>query len=289
MDSQVLSNAARGAPRGTLTCSVLSLHNMAVFFYITKIVSALILPPGLIVVALTVVLVLMGKSISRAKEIRWAFVLLVCTAVCVYLSSITPVADMLIRPLENRYEPLSEGDASEAEAIVVLGGGILESSPEYDNRGSLLPDALKRLVFAAQLSSAMDLPIVVSGGKPLRKSDKAEADVAADTLISLGIPNARIFKEGRSRNTWENARFVSENFSYRKVVIVTSAYHMVRSVRAFKNNGFDVIPAPTDYKSDRGSYQIMDFFPDVGSFYGTYRALHEYIGVVFYALRYRSP
>ena len=244
------------------------------------------LPPGLFVLALVVACVLMAKSISSGSRMRIAFVLTVFTALCIYLGSISPVTDMLIRPLENRYEPLNLIDAKDADAIVVLGGGIVVNSPEYEGDGSLRPDALKRAVYAAQLFQQLKLPLIVSGGRPLRGNGEAEAVVAARTLVSLGVPSSYVVKEEASRNTWENAQLIAKDYGFRQVVLVTSAYHMRRSIKAFRDNGMEPIPAPTDYKPNRIPYGLIDFFPNAGSLGVLYRALHEYIGMMFYAVRY---
>lgn len=248
------------------------------------------LPPGIFVLALVAACILLATKTSRGRRMRAALVLTISTAVCLYLGSISPVTDLIIRPLENKYPPLdmaaAASAAASAAAIVVLGGGIVTSSPEYEGRGSLRTDALKRAVYAVQLHNQLQLPVIVSGGSPLRGEGEAEAVVAARTLVSLGVPADSVLAEGKSRNTWENARFVSEEYGFKRVVLVTSAYHMGRSVKAFVDNALDPVPAPTDYKTSRSKYRLIDFFPDAGAMSDLGRALHEYLGMVYYAIRY---
>ena len=141
-------------------------------------------------------------------------------------------------------------------------------------------------MYAAQLFKQLKLPLIVSGGSPLRGKGEAEAVVAARTLVSLGVPISYVVKEEESRNTWENAQLIAEKYGYRRVILVTSAYHMRRSIKAFRDNGMEPVPAPTDYKPNRIPYKLIDYFPNAGSLGDLYRALHEYLGMLFYAVRY---
>ena len=93
--------------------------------------------------------------------------------------------------------------------------------------------------------------------------------------------------ETNSRNTWENARETMK-LGYEKVVLVTSAYHIKRSVYCFNRQGVSVIAAPTDYKCDRGyNYDFFSFLPSISCLNNSYLALHEYVGLLIYRIIYR--
>jgi uncharacterized SAM-binding protein YcdF (DUF218 family) len=210
-----------------------------------------------------------------------------------YLLAIEPVQDLLLRPLEDQYPPLSaeaETAGVEADALVVLGGGTIQGSPEAgERRDSLAAPALKRLVYAFGLRDIFTGVYALSGGKVFDYGQEAEADTAARVLISLGLPPERIVRETKSRNTWQNARYVAETLGYHQVILVTSAYHIPRSVFCFEQNGISVIPAPTDYYCQRNrKYDLFSFLPSMEAFRGTWTALHEYIGLVQYRLVYRG-
>jgi uncharacterized SAM-binding protein YcdF (DUF218 family) len=213
-------------------------------------------------------------------------------ALGLHLFSIEPVKDLLLMPLEDALPALARESVFPGEggpeAVVVLGGGLVQSSPEAEGgRDTLSASTLKRVLSAKSLADRFSLPIVFAGGKVFDYGQEDEADVASRVLAALGLPPRRFFAEKESRNTWENARNAASLFGYRKVILVTSAWHMRRSVSAFEENGVSVIPAPTDYLCDRNSpYDILSFLPSLGALSGTYTALHEYMGLLYYRLVY---
>jgi uncharacterized SAM-binding protein YcdF (DUF218 family) len=254
-----------------------------VFF--VKILTALILPPGCIILGMLIL-----GFIPRCRgSIRW---ILRGMGVLCYLLAIEPIQDLILHPLEDRYPPLPvETDLPRdgaAEALVILGGGTIQGSPEAgEYRDSLSASALKRLVYGFNLKNRFTGAYVLTGGKVFDYGQEAEAAVAAGILSLLGLEPKRILTETESRNTWQNARNVAERFGYQKVILVTSAYHMPRSVFCFEKNGIMVIPAPTDYYSNRNkSYDLFSFLPSMDAFFGTWIALHEYLGLVYYRLVY---
>ena len=110
-------------------------------------------------------------------------------------------------------------------------------------------------------------------------------------LVSIGVPAKDIFTEERARDTWENAVFTKklcDERGYKRPLIVTSAYHMRRAMWSFKKAGFEgAVPYPTAYKSSRRArFHYTDLLPrDFGPLS---LALHEYLGLVFYAINYRG-
>ncbi|MDR3115778.1 MAG: YdcF family protein [Treponema sp.] len=254
--------------------------------FLAKIATALILPPGCIILGMFFV----GFILLRRGKARW---ILRGMGVFCYLLAIEPFQDLLLCPLEDWYPPLPvEAELREraavADALVILGGGTIQSSPEAgERRDSLSASALKRLVYGFSLQDLFAGDYVLTGGKVFDHGQEAEAAVAARVLIALGVEPKRILTETESRNTWQNARKVAENFGYPTVILVTSAYHMPRSVFCFEKNGITVIPGPTDYYSNRNKpYDLFSFLPSMGSFFGTWTALHEYLGLLQYSLVY---
>jgi uncharacterized SAM-binding protein YcdF (DUF218 family) len=243
-----------------------------------KLFGAFILPPGLFILLLVLAL-----GLLRFRKKKAATAVLLAVAGLLYLLSIEPVKDTLILPLENSFAPLSESAGTGAGMIVILGGGVTASSPEEGGRSSLSPAALKRVYYGARLHKQRGLPVLVSGGQGLRTSE-TEARVAARVLRELGVPAEKIFEEQTSRNTWENAAAVKRLFSPSRVILVTSAYHMRRSVFAFRRQSIDCLPAPTDYRSQRSGYTFLSFLPDILELMDSWRALKEYTGLLAYRL-----
>ena len=93
--------------------------------------------------------------------------------------------------------------------------------------------------------------------------------------------------ESASDNTRENAQLTAKLLlpeGHKRVAVVTHAWHMPRSVNAFEQAGFAVVPAPTTYSSARG-FSVFDFVPSSAALQGTARALHEWIGILWYRIR----
>src|SRR6056297_1747306 len=281
-------------------------------FSVSKVFTFLLLPPGLFLLLSLIILLLLFLSLRQAlrqekrktgtasrkagtRLTRTAAILTALLAAGLYILSIEPVSELLLRPLEQAHPPLLLGEASidqnsfEADAIVVLSGGTVTHSPEEGGQASPSAETLKRLSFGYRIHRASGLPIISTGGTPLSASGSG-AEVAAGEamgryLVALGADPEAVYTEEASRNTFENATLVAEQYDHRKVILVTSAYHMPRSVWVFRQIGFQVVPAPTDYKIDANGYNLWSFFPSMVSLHDSYRALHEYAGIVYYLWR----
>lgn len=193
-----------------------------------------------------------------------------------YLLSIEPIKDMLYRPLENAYPAPQE---IKVDAVVVLGGGSYRT-------GVLREDSMKRLLAGFLLHKKENIPVVLSGGSP--PGSLPEAEVMKQLLVELGVDEKSIITEVRSRDTRENALYVKEiceRRSYKKVALVTSAYHMPRAVETFRSAGVDVVPYPTDFKQDK-RYNLYSFAPRMSVLHDSYKALREHLGRLAYRLIY---
>ena len=110
-----------------------------------------------------------------------------------------------------------------------------------------------RIIAAAALAKRYpNARIVFSGGSANLISDDArEADFASAVFESLGIAKSRLIMERRSRNTQENAEFSRALVAPKageRWLLVTSAFHMPRSVGLFRKAGFAVEPYPVDWR-----------------------------------------
>jgi uncharacterized SAM-binding protein YcdF (DUF218 family) len=119
----------------------------------------------------------------------------------------------------------------------------------------------------------------------------------AEILKTLGVPNSAILQDPTSLNTYQNAvnvkKIINER-GIRRVLLVTSAMHMPRSLRIFQRQGIEAIPAPTDFlvtqqelEEPNNSTQatILSLLPDADRLEMTTRALKEYLGTLIYRLR----
>lgn len=239
----------------------------------------LLLPPGIFIVLLAAVAI--GALVRR----RWraAFLALLLAGALDALS-VGPVADRLIGGLEDRYAiPAHPG----GDVILLLGGGVFGRAPDLTGEGFPADGMLPRVITAARLQKNLGVPIVVSGGKVFDHLE-AEAPVVARVLTDLGVPAEKILQEGNSRETSENARYtkrILDEKGFRAPLLVTSAYHMPRSVAIFLKAGIPVTPVPAGFRTWKGkAYRWTDYLPSAGALLSATTALREYLGLAYFRM-----
>jgi uncharacterized SAM-binding protein YcdF (DUF218 family) len=130
--------------------------------------------------------------------------------------------------------------------------------------------------------------LVFTGGKmPWDKVKKTEGEVLREYAISNGIPSENIFVTKDVKNTADEAVAVKELINpSKRIILVTSAYHMYRAQRLFEQQGFDVIPYKVDYKAGGNStVTIMDILPSAGNLELTETGIRELLGRIFYIIK----
>jgi len=221
----------------------------------------------------------------RRRVAGWIVLGLSLSALFVF--SIEPGRDLVLRPLEDRFPALEISRIHDVDAVVVLGAGSVDDSPDEGGGTALSREAARRLVWGAALARRAGVPVIVSGGRAWeRGGGEAESTAARRALERLGVPAASILEDPLSRDTWENARrvlsLVPENGT---VALVTSAYHMPRAALAFASARIAFVPAPTDYRARRGRYDVLSFSPSFGCLAESFQAIREYVGLAWYRLR----
>jgi uncharacterized SAM-binding protein YcdF (DUF218 family) len=243
-------------------------------FILKKIITCAVVPPGCFIVPFLLFAVFLKKK-SRF------FALLL--AVLFYFFSIQPASDMLLMPLEYTYKPPTLAEVKAGNAYVILGGGVNDFAPDIDGEGTIGDVALQRLICAYRLYRIDKKPIIFSGGKIFER--RPEAEIAKRILLSLGVSEKDVFMEGKSRDTFENAQYVkelSEKHNINKVILITSAFHMKRSMLLFDKFFKGTIPCPTGYNTSKTKYDLMSYLPNAGNLESIAIALKEYMGILFY-------
>ena len=251
---------------------------------ISKSISQLLLPPGGLIV-----LGLIGLMFWK----RWwgrGIVLLSLTAL--WLLSTEPVRDAITSSLEFQHPVLDlRKIPADGATIVLLGGGVYESAPEYDGRDELRHYTLMRTVYTADIARQSGLDVYASGGTPLMQEAEPEGEVMRRWLLKLGLPEERVFAEKAANNTWENAAYMNKLLSDKgigTVVLVTSAWHMPRAVWCFESQGLQVIAAPTGFLTAQKAYDLRSYLPRWTVLADSGQGLHEYLGLFWYHLKYRK-
>lgn len=221
--------------------------------------------------------VLLG--LTRWRRAGWWIALVSLSAILVI--GTLPVGKLALRPLEERFVPWRD-DGGPVAGVIVLGGAFDGTVAQY--RGQFtVNDAGERLTAMAALARQRpDVPVIFTGGSGrLIVNEIGEADALRPHLGELGLSEGRILLESQSRNTRENALATFELLKPRpgdRYILVTSAFHMPRSVGLFRAAGFTVLPWPVDYRtaSPRDDGVV---FSIVGGFSDLELAIREWIGL----------
>jgi len=240
-----------------------------------QLLGALILPPLVYLLpALTAVLCLRRRP-------RLQYGVLGMMALLAYLLSL-PVTAVWLNGWLERYPPLSVAQARQAQAIVVLGGGI-KPAPEYG--GNVLSGAAnQRLQYAAWLARQTGLPLLLSGGAP--QGGEPEAVVMARVLQQHYGLSAR-WLETASRTTQENALFSQPLLArdgVQRIVLVTQTWHMSRALPLFEQSGLRVLAGATGYVRYDGQGLVL-WLPSGAAMQETHQALREFVGMLYYTIR----
>jgi uncharacterized SAM-binding protein YcdF (DUF218 family) len=213
------------------------------FLFLSKLLPLLVYPLGLATLLMAAAVVLLWR------RPRWAAGALVAAGLMLIASGNGTVAGAMMRSLEWRYLPADP--LPQAEAIVVLGGGIKSQQPprpwiDVTEQGD-------RVLHGAMLYLGQKAPLlIVSGGRITwgQAQERSEADDMAELAVALGVSPHAVVIEPDSLNTRQNAvnvQAILEERNVQTILLVTSALHMPRALAVFRHLGLDAIPAPTDF------------------------------------------
>lgn len=260
------------------------------FVFLSKFLPPLVYPLGLAVILLVGALVFTRKAKLHNALIITAILLLL-------IGSNRWFAYTLARSLEWQYLP--QENIPQADVIVVLGGGT--ESAQYPRPTVEINSAGDRVLYAAYLYKEGKAPaILVSGGNIVWLGGRTmtPAQEMAEILMMMGVPEEDIWLQPESQNTQEDAAYSAQMLKEKgaeRVLLVTSAMHMPRSVALFRHLGIEVIPAPTDYTVTQSGWEnmlsfdpqafLVNLLPNASSLSLSTNALKEYLGLFVYGLR----
>ena len=233
-------------------------------------------------------LLLLAVAWLCRRRVRVSRVLVRLAIGSLVLCMVPLVAALIARPLERSHAFDPAAGAQGATAIVILGGGKYSAAPEWAGHDTVHQRTLERLRYGAYLQGQTQLPValvggVVDGGGP------PEAFVMSQVMReSLNTPVQWL--EMKSRNTAENASDARALIPANKIVLVTQALHMPRAQKMFEQAGFEVIPAPCGFTTGPTLDWVDPFLylPSAEALLQSRAALHEYLGLWWYRLRYRA-
>jgi uncharacterized SAM-binding protein YcdF (DUF218 family) len=238
-------------------------------YLISKLFTYIFLPPSIFIW----LLVLGGFLAKKFKPLFFG------GAILFYLLSIKPITNLLLTPLETIDIAHKKG-----ELVVVLSGG---SNPDDILKSA--PDAFKRVTYGIVLAKTNNIPLLFTGGGIIKPTEDEMAKKDIELFQNSFNFKLKTYYENKALDTVENGKFslevVKENNLSKNIYLVTSAYHMKRSIIIFRHFGFNVIPKPVGFFVEKRNYNFYDFLPNMGNFHKSYKAIHEYFGIISLWLR----
>jgi uncharacterized SAM-binding protein YcdF (DUF218 family) len=234
----------------------------------------------LVFMALGLILIIQPAKKLRFKLGRCLLFLGICI---LFLLSIEPVSNLLIYYLEYRYKQPSEEILSDLDMVVILGGGA-NISGGFREVAEASGPTYARLFNGVRVYKR-------SGARTLALCGGYESEVMKELALELGIQECKIITETRSGTTMENAAELAKLLPLtkkRRIGLVTSALHMLRSERTFKKQFPDatIVPIPVNYIYSPYWYDAEDFIPSASTLSKSNSAIHEWVGIVYYLIRY---
>lgn len=252
---------------------------------VSALVSSLLMPP-----LAQVMLACAGLLLMRRRRARTGLALVLVALGSLAALATPSISERMLRSLEPPALDLAAlpAGALAPRAIVVLGGGMHESGPEYG--GDTVSSAtLERIRYAAWLHRRTGLPVLVSGGRPLG-ARRSEAEAMRDALAEFGVPTRWV--EDRSPDTRRNAERSAAILreaglaldGVPHVLLVTHAWHLPRAARAFERAGMTVTGAGTGYTALTPA--PIAWMPHARALRDAQFALREWLGAAGYRLHF---
>ena len=261
-------------------------------FLFKKIVAPLFSPVTLILELFLIGLVLLWFT----KRQKTGKTIITFGVIVLAILSYGSFSDFLLTSLERQYPPLmiesADGSLSSSDSIhsvkwiVLLGGGHI-ADPRVPVTSQISNESLTRLVECVRIHRLIaGSKIILSGGAVYDSS--SEAGTFAKVAAILNVNARDIVLDDVSRDTEEQAENIRSIVGRDRFVLVTSAYHMPRSMVIFEKAGLKPIPAPTNHLvKERQMKAPEDFFPSSMGFFKAEHAMHEYLGILWFRMRNR--
>jgi uncharacterized SAM-binding protein YcdF (DUF218 family) len=216
------------------------------FFYVSKVGWFLVQPSSLVLLAPLVALWAhrTGRHVLAYRAMMGAAVVAVV--------GLSPLANLLALPLEQRFAR-ADLSSSPVTGFIVLGGG--EDAPvALARKAHALNEAGERISEAVALARRYpEARVVFTGGSGfLFPGGETEGAAVRDMLLSMGVAPEKLTIEENARTTFENALFTRDlvkPVAGERWIMITSAWHMPRSMGIFRKAGFAVEPWPVDYRT----------------------------------------
>jgi uncharacterized SAM-binding protein YcdF (DUF218 family) len=252
------------------------------FFVLSKVLRALIDP------LMWVLALLLVGLVARNRRPRLATATLAGGAALLLVASLPLVGHALLRTLEMPVRTTIR-DGVVYDVVVVL-SGVINDDPTLISGEPQYNESVDRLLVAYTLhKQGRARNLLLSGGSGQLGGGAPEADVLARQLEAWGVGAGHVYRDSKSRNTHENAvesaRIIAEN-GWKRVLLVTSAFHMPRAIGCFHAVGLgDIDTLAVDIRTVPPRLSAGQLSPAIEALGWTSLAIHEWVGRVAYRLR----
>jgi len=244
--------------------------------YLHKLLPLIISPLGFVVF-----LIITGICLRR-----WWIITLSCFVLL--LSSLPITAQFIWRDLEKQYPPKALSEFGSYDAVVVLSGMLAP----FEYGGTLRVewgDSDRFFAGIDLLKSGKAPTLIFTRGKMPWSNLPAEGELLKSKAVELGINESQILLSNIVANTSEEAEAVAQLISangIKRIVLITSSFHMPRAKLLFDKQGIDSVPFATDFKATGQTLSWLSFLPSAWGFGRTSEGIREYIGRFYYKLKF---
>ena len=261
-------------------------------FLLSKLLPLLVYPLGL-------GLLLQLAGLGSGKRPRLSRGLSASGIALLWLFAMPITSRQLIWGLEEPAAALTAAEIPDADAVVVLGGGL---RPALEPRRNVeVAEGGDRLLTGVRLLRQGKAAVLVTSGAQISftGADPAPPEALSAKALAqeLGVPGRQIHTNASSKTTAQEAEDIgrlAKQQGWKRVLLVTSAFHMPRSLATFqRSSGLSVIPVACDYLlparerfgSPTPGSVAGDLLPSAEALYLSSLALKEHLGLALYRLR----
>ena len=245
--------------------------------YLHKLLPLIVSPLGLVIL-----LIILGVAFRR-----WKMIILSCF---VLLGSALPVTGHLIwLGLEQQHPPKSLDRLGSYDAVVVLSGGMLSGFKYKGTFRSEWADPDRFFAGIEVLKSGKASTLIFTRGSLPWRNLPAEGELLKIKAIEVGLDVTQIILSDTVSNTAEEALVVKELMEengINKILLITSSFHMPSAKLLFDRQGIDSDTFPVDFKATGRGFNWLSFLPSAGGFGLTSGGIREYIGRLYYELKF---
>lgn len=216
--------------------------------------------------------------------------LIIAAGLILYTFSTPAISERLLYSLERQNRRPDIEALSSLDLVVVLGGGYY-SSGGFRKSGEPSDLTYARVMGGVKTFKDSGTGVLVLCEGRQKNARESGAEVMKALAVQLGVDEDKIITEDKSQNTMENAKELKKLLApekQRKIGLVTSALHTPRSERVFKKIFPEdvIVPIPVGYRYKPRKCYLETLIPTARALQTSTEAIHEWIGMLWYRIRY---